>query len=295
MGLNWVGPAIMRFGTPEQQSLHLPRISDGDVIWCQGFSEPEAGSDLAGLRTRAVPDGEGWRITGQKVWTSYALIADWCMLAARTSNEDRRQQGITLFMLPMDRAGITARPIESLLGPHHLNEVFFDDVYVGPDEVLGAVGDGWSVMRDALAYERVGIARYARCERLLSDFRHSKGEEWAEIGEEIKGNWIEALMNARTARLLAYRAIFQQQQNEISDATASRARIAVTQSDQQTADVLGEALGARLFDDGTVDDAPLQGAIEDHWRYSQAATVASGTLEVQLMLVARELLGTPSK
>ena len=295
MGLNWVGPAIMRFGTPEQQRLHLPRISDGDVIWCQGFSEPEAGSDLAGLRTRAVPDGEGWRITGQKVWTSYALIADWCMLAARTSKEDRRQQGITLFMLPMDRAGITARPIESLLGPHHLNEVFFDDVYVGPDEVLGAVGDGWSVMRDALAYERVGIARYARCERLLSEFRHSKGEEWADMGEEIKGNWIEALMNARTARLLAYRAIFQQQQNQISDATASRARIAVTQSDQQTADVLGEALGARLFDDGTVDDAPLHGAIEDHWRYSQAATVASGTLEVQLMLVARELLGTPSK
>ncbi|MEX2100098.1 MAG: acyl-CoA dehydrogenase family protein, partial [Acidimicrobiia bacterium] len=124
MGLNWVGPAIMRHGTDEQQAFHLPAIAAGDVIWCQGFSEPDAGSDLASLRTTAVPDGDGWRISGQKVWTSYAGMAQWCVLAARTSREDRRQDGISLFLLPMEREGLTVRPIPSVLGPHHLNEVF---------------------------------------------------------------------------------------------------------------------------------------------------------------------------
>ena len=169
MGINWVGPAIMRFGTPQQQAQHLPAIAAGDVIWCQGFSEPDAGSDLASLSTRAVPDGSGgWRITGQKVWTSYALMAQWCILAARTSVEAAKHEGITMFLVPMESQGITVRPIPNLLGPHHLNEVFLDDVSVGPDDVLGPVDGGWSVIREALKFERIGIARYARCDRLLT-------------------------------------------------------------------------------------------------------------------------------
>ncbi|MBV8928059.1 MAG: acyl-CoA dehydrogenase family protein, partial [Mycobacteriaceae bacterium] len=143
MGINWVGPAIMRYGTQAQKDKHLAAIASGEVIWCQGFSEPEAGTDLASLRTRARPDGDGWVINGQKIWTSYAQMASWCVLATCTNPDATSAERITLFLVPMDRPGITVRPIRSMLGPHHLNEVFLDEVRVSGDEVLGEVGDGW--------------------------------------------------------------------------------------------------------------------------------------------------------
>src|SRR5947209_12355380 len=148
MGVNWVGPIIMRFGTPAQQRTHLPPIARGEVIWCQGFSEPEAGSDLASLTTSARRDGDSWVIHGQKIWTSYATMAQWCFLLARTSKEERRQQGLTVFLVPMDDPAVEVRPIPSMLGPHHLNEVFFDELRVGEDAVLGEVGTGWQVVQD---------------------------------------------------------------------------------------------------------------------------------------------------
>jgi alkylation response protein AidB-like acyl-CoA dehydrogenase len=288
MGLNWVGPAIMAHGTPEQKRRHLPAIAAGDVIWCQGFSEPEAGSDLAALRTRAVPDGDGWQITGQKIWTSYAGMAQWCVLAARVGDGERHE-GITLFLVPMDTPGITVRPIRSMLGPHHLNEVFLDGVWAGPDAVLGDVGDGWTVIRRALAHERVGIARYARCERLLSALGRALAPQWHDLPPSLHAQWARALVQVRVARLLAYRTVHAQDTGELPDVLASSARIAVTQCDQQVAEVLSQALEHEALDAGAA--APLHGAVEDHWRYAQAATVASGTIEVQRMIVAKALLG----
>jgi alkylation response protein AidB-like acyl-CoA dehydrogenase len=288
MGLNWVGPAIMAHGTPEQKRRHLPAIAAGDVIWCQGFSEPEAGSDLAALRARAVPAGDGWRITGQKIWTSYAGMAQWCVLAARVGDGERHE-GITLFLVPMDTPGITVRPIRSMLGPHHLNEVFLDGVWAGPDAVLGDVGDGWTVIRRALAHERVGIARYARCERLLSALGRALAPHWDDLPPSLHAQWARALVQVRVARLLAYRTVHAQDTGELPDVLASSARIAVTQCDQQVAEVLSQALEHEALDAGPA--APLHGAVEDHWRYAQAATVASGTIEVQRMIVAKALLG----
>jgi alkylation response protein AidB-like acyl-CoA dehydrogenase len=289
MGINWVGPAIMAFGSAEQKARHLPPIAAGDVIWCQGFSEPDAGSDLAALKTRAEPDPEGgWRISGQKIWTSYALMAQWCILAARTSPD--KHHGITMFLVPMDRAGMVARPIASLLGPHHLNELFLDDVRVLPEDVLGGVGQGWGVIREALKFERVGIARYARCDRLLSLLRQALGEHWDELPGALRARWMRSLVKVRAAALLAYRVIDAQAKGTIDDADASIARVAVTLCDQDIADLLFEAVGGQALDDGGTSHPVLQGAIEDHWRYAQAATVASGTIEIQRMLVARSAL-----
>src|SRR5215510_4466310 len=289
MGLNWVGPAIMAHGSDEQKRQHLPAIAAGDVIWCQGFSEPEAGSDLASLRTRAVPDGDGWRIEGQKIWTSYAGMAQWCVLAARVG-EGQRHEGITMFLVPMDTPGITVRPIRSMLGPHHLNEVFFDEVWAGPEAVLGGVGNGWAVIRKALAHERVGIARYARCERLLSALGRELAPHWDSLPASLRAQWARALVQVRVARLLAYRTVHAQATGELPDVLASAARIAVTQCDQAVAEVLAQALEDEALEAGT--SAPLHGAVEDHWRYAQAATVASGTIEVQRMIVAKDLLGS---
>ena len=291
MGLNWVGPAIMGFGTEEQKQQHLGAIAAGDVIWCQGFSEPEAGSDLASLRTRAVEDGDGWRISGQKIWTSYAGMAQWCVLAARVGPGERHE-GITMFLVRMDTPGITVRPIRSMLGYHHLNEVFFDEVAVGPDAVLGGIGEGWAVIRKALAHERVGIARYARCERLLSAVGRELAPHWHELPTSLRSQWARALVQVRVARLLAYRTVHAQVTGELPDVYASTARIAVTQCDQAVAEVLFQALEERALEAGP--SAPLHGAVEDHWRYAQAATVASGTIEVQRMIVSKALLGGPS-
>lgn len=287
MGLNWVGPALMAYGTETQRQQHLPPIAVGEVIWCQGFSEPEAGSDLASLRTRAVADGDGWRISGQKIWTSYAGMADWIIVAARVGDGERHE-GISMFLAPMETSGITVRPIRSMLGPHHLNEVFLDDVAVGPDGLLGEVGGGWSVIKTALAHERVGIARYARCERLLSALGAELAPHWDELPGSLHTAWARALVQVRVARLLAYRTVHAQATGALPDVVASAARIAVTQCDQSTAEVLFAAVEHRSVESGP--EAPLHGAIEDHWRYAQAATVASGTIEVQRMIVSKAVL-----
>jgi alkylation response protein AidB-like acyl-CoA dehydrogenase len=288
MGVNWVGPIIMRHGTEEQQRKHLPPIARGEVIWCQGFSEPEAGSDLASLRTAARQDGDGWLISGQKIWTSYATMAQWCFLLARTSRGEKKQQGITVFLVPMDASGIEVRPIPCMLGPHHLNEVFLDDVWVTEADVLGEVDQGWKVVQEVLAFERVGIARYARVERLLQWAPAAVGDGWDRLPDELRSRWARMLVHARRARLLAYRVIATQQTGQVRPGDTAAYRIAVTRLDQESAEVLMDIAGEiRATDD---EAQRFRRAVEDHHRYSVSATVASGSIEMQRILLARSLL-----
>jgi len=288
MGVNWVGPIIMRHGTEEQKRRHLPPIAAGEVIWCQGFSEPEAGSDLASLRTAARRDGDGWVITGQKIWTSYATMAQWCFLLARTCRRERKQQGLTIFLVPMDDPAVEVRPLRTMMGPHHLNEVFFDGLRVGDDAVLGTVDEGWAIVGDVMAFERVGIARYARCERLLALAPVVLGERWETVPAELRGRWVRALTLCRRARLLAYRVVALQDAGRVRPADAAAYRIAVTRLDQDSAEVLME-LAAEL---PAGDDATeyYRAEVADHWRYSQAATVSSGSIEMQRILLSRSML-----
>ncbi|WP_041255109.1 acyl-CoA dehydrogenase family protein [Frankia sp. EAN1pec] len=288
MGVNWVGPTIMRHGTAEQQARHLPPISRGEVIWCQGFSEPEAGSDLASLRTTARRDGDGWRVTGQKVWTSYATMAQWCFLLARTSKGARRQQGLTVFLVPMSDPAIEVRPIASMIGPHHLNEVFFDELRVTEADVLGTVDEGWSLVQEVLAFERVGIARYARVERLLHEAPAALGDQWEKLPEELRGRWARMLVHARRARLLAYRVVALQASGRIRPDDSAAYRIAVTRLDQESAEVLMDIVAEASLPDEA--GRRFRRAVADHRRYSVSATVASGSVEMQRILMARALL-----
>jgi alkylation response protein AidB-like acyl-CoA dehydrogenase len=291
MNVNWIGPAVMRFGTHEQKRLHLPRMAAGDVIWCQGFSEPEAGSDLASLRTAARPAADGgWEVFGQKVWTSYATMAEWIFLLARTSRGEKKHEGITVFLVPMSRPGIEVRPIPAMLGPHHLNEVFFDGLRVTDSDVLGTVGDGWRVVRGALAFERVGIARYARCERLLNMAPHALGGDWETLPAALRQRWARALVHARQSRLLAASVVQKQESGEVDPADAAIYRIAVTRLDQEVGEVLMDMIEERAVGGADKDETFLR-AVEDHWRYAQASTVASGSIEMQRVLAARSLLG----
>ncbi|HXP55796.1 MAG TPA: acyl-CoA dehydrogenase family protein, partial [Streptosporangiaceae bacterium] len=157
IGEDFAGPTIIDFGTEEQKQRFLRPILTGDEIWCQLFSEPEAGSDLASLRTRAERADGGWRIQGQKIWTSRAHLAAHAILLARTGGGDRHR-GITYFILPMDTPGITVRPLAHMLGEAEFNEVFLDDVFIPDDLVVGDVDGGWKVAMATLSYERVAIA-----------------------------------------------------------------------------------------------------------------------------------------
>jgi alkylation response protein AidB-like acyl-CoA dehydrogenase len=294
MGVNWVGPAIMRFGSEEQKAQHLPRIAGGDVIWCQGFSEPDSGSDLASLKTAARPVPGGWQVYGQKVWTSYATMAEWMFLLARTDNSGPKHQGITVFLVPMSRPGIEVRPIPAMLGPHHLNEVFLDGVPVRPEDVLGEVGDGWRIVREALAFERVGIARYARCERLLNEAPGAVGERWDDLPEALKHRWARALVHTRQARLLALKVVERHDAGVVDPRDSAAYRIAVTRLDQEVAEILMDVIGDDAV--GTDDRVNLFArAVEDHWRYAQASTVASGSIEMQRVLLSRSILGKSAR
>lgn len=287
MGVNWVGPTVMRHGTPEQQLQHLPAIARGEVIWCQGFSEPNAGSDLASVQTAARRDGEGWFVNGQKIWTSYATMAQWCFLLTRTARREKKHEGLTIFLVPMSSRGIEVRPIPSMVGPHHLNEVFFTDVWVTDADVLGTVDEGWKVVQEVLAFERVGIARYARCERLLLRAAAVLGDRWYDVPEELRVRWAGALVRTRRARLLAYRVVGTQHTGQVRPGDAAAYRIAVARLDQESAEVLMEIINAVELEG---DDARrLKGSVEEHWRYSQVTTVAAGSIEVQRILLARAL------
>lgn len=284
MGLSWVGPTIMRFGTDAQRRQHLPPIAGGQVVWCQGFSEPEAGSDLGSLSLTAARDEDGWLLRGQKIWTSYAPIADWCFLAARTTRaEGAKTHGVTIFLVPMDRPGVAVREIDSMLGVLHLNELFFDEARVTEADVLGTVDHGWEVIKFVLGHERIGIPRYARDDRLLAELAGLDEAAGGAFGLEL----VRALVRARLARLLSYRAVADREAGTLTDREASTARLASIQLDQDVASLALNALGPNGIAPGG--GADLLGHAEDIYRYARSATIASGTIEIQRMLVARAL------
>jgi alkylation response protein AidB-like acyl-CoA dehydrogenase len=217
-------------------------------------------------------------------------MAQWCFLLARTTKvgqgaTHRKQQGLTIFLVPMDDPAITVRPIRAMLGPHHLNEVFFDDLRVTEANVLGTVDDGWSIVADVLSFERLGIARYARCERLLHMAPAVLGARWDVLPAELRGRWARMLTHCRRARLLAYRLVSLQSEGRVTPTDVAAYRIAVTKLDQDSAEVLME-----LAAETGPDAALFRREVEDHWRYSQAATVSSGSIEMQRILLSRSML-----
>jgi alkylation response protein AidB-like acyl-CoA dehydrogenase len=175
-----------------------------------------------------------------------------------------------------------------MMGPHHLNEVFFDDLKVTEDQVLGAVDQGWSIVQDVVSFERVGIARYARCERLLQAAPGVLGDAWDELPTELRGRWTRVLTHCRRARLMAYRVVSMQATGRVNPGDSAAYRIAVTRLDQESAEVLMEIVSALpRGDDERIEY--FRAEVEDHWRYSQASTVSSGSIEMQRILLSRTM------
>ncbi len=299
MNLNYIGPLIMRFGTPEQQARHLPRMAAGDVLWCQGFSEPEAGSDLASLKTRAVRDGDHYVVNGQKIWNSYAdAPADHCLLLARTNTEVKKQVGISMFLVDMRTPGITVRPIPSMAGKSEFSEIFFDDAVIPVSDRLGDEDAGWTLVGEGLAFERIGIARYARANRVLEHLVQYARETVVDgrpLADDpaVRTRLATLATRIEAAKLLNYGAISIQAAGQVPAIEASIARIHNTQVEQLAGQVGLEVLGpAGLL----VDDDPrclLDGEMQRQWLESIPVTVAAGTTEVQKNIIAQRGLGLP--
>lgn len=284
MNVNWIGPTIMAFGTPQQRSLYLPDMAAGTVIWCQGFSEPSSGSDLASLRTRAEPSGDHYVVNGSKVWTSYAAQADHCFLLARTGGVGRK--GITVLLVSMRSPGIVVRPIPSLVGEGDLHEVFFDNVVVPMTCRLGEEGQAWPLIAHALANERVGIARYAFARRALDSMVGELQRQGRFDAAAVKSRAGQALGACESARLLVYRAVDQRSRGALQGANASLARVAVIAAEHAVADFAIDYLPDTL----SGADFPMHLA---HHERAIASGLASGAAEIQLNLIAIEHLQLP--
>ncbi|MBW2315468.1 MAG: acyl-CoA dehydrogenase family protein [Deltaproteobacteria bacterium] len=285
MNVNWIGPAIMKHGSDAQKALHLPLISRGDVLWCQGFSEPEAGSDLAALRTAAHLDGDEYVVDGSKVWTSYANHARFCFLLVRTDPESSRHKGISVLLCPMDLPGIEVREIPSVVGERYFHEVFFDGVRVPASCRLGPEGEGWSVVSYALQFERVGAARYHRAALILDDLAECARERGLLAEPRVQEKLGEARTLCEAARVLTYRVIDQRAHGSPPTADSNVARLAGTTAEQAVADLALEIFGEESLEYGSYADT--------RFRWAMTAGVAVGATEVQLNLVARNLLELP--
>ena len=283
MNGNWIGPAIMKYGTEDQQALHLPPMASGTVAWCQGFSEPSAGSDLASLRTKAEPSGNGYRINGAKVWTSYAQSADYCFLLARTGNERR---SITVFLLPMDTPGIQVKPIKALVCDGSLNEVFFTDVEATPDMILGEPDKGWEVVTWALAQERVGNAKYAFAITTLNQVVEILKQRHDFEGTAVRERAARCLGMCEAARLLIYR---------VDDIRARQLPPTADSNIARWVQARGETLVAEFITDFLPE--ALSGDAFPHvkafYRRAIAAGLGAGAAEIQLNLVAQRYLNLP--
>jgi alkylation response protein AidB-like acyl-CoA dehydrogenase len=295
MNLNYIGPLVMRFGTPDQQRRFLPRMARGEVTWTQGFSEPDAGSDLASLRTRAEDRGDHFVVNGQKIWSSYAdAPADWCLLLVRTDADAEKHRGISVLLVDMSTPGITVRPIATMAGPHEFNEIFLDDVVVPRDCLLGEQDHGWEIVSAGLTFERVGIARYARAGRIIELLTGYANETGRAADPHVRSALADLRARYEAARLLSYRAISMVAAGEVPVAEASIARMHGTQLEQAVGHVGLELLGpaGQLRADDRW--APLRGEIHRQWVRNIPTTIAAGTLEVQKNIVARRGLGLPS-
>lgn len=285
MNVNWIGPAIMQSGSAEQKDYHLKRISAGDVIWCQGFSEPDAGSDLASLNTTAARDGDEYVVNGQKIWTSYANSAEFCFLLVRTDPSAEKHRGISILLVPTNTPGFEVRDIRGIVGEHAFHHLFFTDMRVPVSCRLGPENDGWSVVRRALSYERVGSPRYARAAFMLDEIAR-----WARVNGRFDDPTVtERLAMARArcegARLLAYCVIDDRSKQRPPGPNAYVARVAMVQADRAVGELAMDILGSEGLVTGSLADEQFRSALP--------AGVAAGTLEVQLNLVSRGVLRLP--
>ena len=295
ISVDLVAPVLLLYGSDEQRQRHLPAIANDAQIWCQGFSEPGAGSDLTSLRTRAERKGDRYLVNGHKIWTSMAHRSEWMILLARTGAEDSRGRGLSLFLLPTASAGIDIRPIYDAVGEHALNEVFFEDVEVPVENLVGKENEGWKQATTLLQYERGDALFIGQFHRLLRDLVH-------EIGRGVQGRRettaAKSLLGQHAidweiGRLLTLRVVSMQAKGLLPDQEASQAKVFMSEAFQRLGTTAQRLTGLYGNLSHSEPRAPLGGRIEPSVVSSTTATIIAGTSEIQRTIIATRGLGLP--
>lgn len=298
IGAGFAGPTLIEHGTAAQKQRFLQKILTGEELWCQLFSEPGAGSDLASLKARAVRDGEGWRIHGQKVWTSAAQIAEYAILLART-DDGERHRGISFFVLPMRQSGVEVRPLRQMLGSSEFNEVFLDGAYVPDDLLVGERGSGWKVAMSTLGHERVTIATgrvnlLRLLDELMALVRTTRDGQGRPLGEDaaVRQKVAELYTRMTLQRLTGKRILSGMAASGAPGPEASTAKLFSTPLVEEVCDFALSVIGLAGLED-PADADPLRARWLCLTYQARGTSIAGGTSFVQRNIVAERVLGLP--
>ncbi|MGB5926089.1 MAG: acyl-CoA dehydrogenase family protein [Dehalococcoidia bacterium] len=298
--VNWVGPSIMLFGTEKQKKDYLTKIAKGDIIFCLGYSEPNAGSDLASLQTRAVEAGDEYVINGQKTWCSYGHLADYCWLAARTDPDASRHEGISIFIVDMKTPGITVRPLINILNRHSFNEVFFDDVRIPEENLVGQKNKGWYQLVIALDFERSSIGYAAGNQRIIEELvKYAK--ESTRNGEPlandplIRNELAQLVVENEVARMMAYRIAWMFSKGLHPSYESSMSMVFVSEVMRRTANTGMRILGHYGELDRDSKWAVMNARIMRMCLSSLSIGVGGGSNEIQRNIIAIRGLGLPRR
>jgi len=301
MGVNIVGPTIIIYGTPEQKKKYISGILSGEDIWCQGFSEPGAGSDLASLSTRAVRDGDDYVINGQKIWISLAHKADYMLLLARTNADVPKHKGISYLVVPLDSKGLTVRSLPNLAGSHEFNEVFLEDVRVPVTNLLGEENRGWYMAVTTLDIERSGIGHVVAMQRTVNDLLDFVKENRSTSVVQLDSNpglrteLAERYIETEVALTLSFRVVTMQAQKIQPNHEASANKLFFSEVSQRIADTGLRLIGPYGQLDRNAKWAPVKGRLSYRYLRAVSDTIAGGTTEIQKNIIATRGLGLPKE
>ena len=298
--VNWVGPSIMLFGTEKQKKEYLTKIARGDIIFCLGYSEPNAGSDLASLQTRAVEAGDEYVINGQKTWCSYGHLADYCWLAARTDPDASRHEGISIFIVDMKTPGITVRPLMNILNRHSFNEVFFDDVRIPKEDLVGQKNKGWYQLVIALDFERSSIGYAAGNQRIIEELikyvkETTRNEEPLANDPLIRNELAQLVVENEVARMMAYRIAWMFSKGLHPSHESSMSMVFVSEVMRRTANTGMRILGHYGELDRDSKWAIMNARIMRMCLSSLSIGVGGGSNEIQRNIMAIRGLGLPRR
>ena len=297
MGLSMIGPALVEYGTDEQKAEHLPKIASGEIWWCQGYSEPNSGSDLASLQTKAVVDGDEYVINGQKVWTSGADQADWIFCLVRTDPEAPKHNGITFVLFSMDQPGVSVKPIKLISGLSPFCETFFEDARASRKNVVGTVNDGWTVAKRLLQYERTmigGIGGGQRSKSLKDLAKEYVGMENGKLANSnLREKIVQHSMNDRCFGLTIRRNVEESKSTKAPSFVSSMFKLYGTEQNKSKYELMLDAMGSQMlgWEGEGFDSEELSHTRA--WLRTKANSIEGGTSEVQLNIVAKRVLGLP--
>jgi alkylation response protein AidB-like acyl-CoA dehydrogenase len=293
VGVKMLAPTLFRHGTSEQKERHLKLIAKGEEFWCEGFSEPNSGSDLASIQTKAVTDNNYYIINGQKIWSTFAINADWCVLLARTDTNEKKHRGISFFLVDLSSLGITVNPIYKMHGDPDFGEIFFEDVRVPKENLVGEVNRGWEVVQTMLNYERFAIAPAAVADSLIERLVKYIKDNPEERYQNYRNTLAQLRIETEIGRLFCYRLAWLHDMGIATSQDAATARLYCTELLKRTANVAINILGLYGQLDRKDCKAPLRGWFEHLYFSSIGVTIAAGTSEILRNVIALSGLKLP--